>query len=408
MATRRIVLAYSGGLDTSVALHWMQANYGAEVIAFCADVGQRESLEDVRERALATGAAAVHVVPLRDRFLREFALPALQAHATYEGRYLLAAPLSRPLIASRMVELAHEVGAGAVAHGATGKGNDMVRFRTCVTALDASLQVLCPAIDWELKNRQDEFDYALRHGIPGRFDARSLYSVDTNAWGGSIECGPINDISLPAPADAWRLTAGPERWPDSPERVRIGFERGVPTTLQGLPVELTELVESLNVLAGRHGIGRTDIVESRVVGLKTRGLYEAPAATLLLAAHRELESLVLDRETLHYKELTGQRYGELVYYGYWFSDLRRALDAFTATLQEEMTGSIALDLFKGGWTVAGRSAPGSRHEHGVATYEAEDSFDHRASAGFAQVWALPLARTPRPSAAAAVPAGEVR
>lgn len=389
----KIVLAYSGGLDTSVALHWLKERYDAEVVAFCADIGQLESLDDVAARAERTGAAAVHVEPLTDRYLHDFALPALQAHARYEGRYLLAAPLSRPLIAQRMVELAHELGADAVAHGATGKGNDQVRFYSSVRALDPKLEVLAPVIDWELHSREDEIAYAARHGIDVSVSKATPYSIDTNIWGTSIECGDLDDIRIAPPEAAWQLTASPEDTPDQPELVTVGFTRGVPTSLDGAPLALPDLVAALTALGARHGVGRIDIIESRVVGFKTRGIYEAPAATILMAAHAELETLVLDRETLHHKQGMALRYGELVYYGYWFSDLRRAMDGFVSALQHRMDGQITMRLYKGACTVVSRTSPHSRYDNELATYEAGDRFDHRAGAGFAYVWALPIAAT---------------
>jgi len=386
----KIVLAYSGGLDTSVALHWLRERYDAEVIAFCADIGQLESLDDVRDRARRTGASDVFVEPLTDHYLTDFALPALQAHARYENNYLLAAPLSRPLIAQRMVELAHEVGADAVAHGATGKGNDQVRFYTSVAALDRKLTVLAPVIDWELCSREEEIEYAERHGIDVPVAKATPYSIDTNIWGTSIECGQLDDITLPPPADAWQLTAAPRDAPAEPERVTIGFEAGVPVSLGGRRLGLVDLVRELTLLGARHGIGRVDIVESRIVGFKTRGIYEAPAATILMAAHGEMEALVLDRETLHHKQSIALRYAELVYYGLWFSDLRRAFDGFVAQLQGSVNGEVTVELYKAGCTVVSRRSPSSRYDNDLATYEVGDTFDHRAGAGFAYVWSLPI------------------
>lgn len=342
----KIVLAYSGGLDTSVALHWLKERYDAEVIAFCADIGQFESIEDVRLRAEHTGAAKIYIDTLTDRYLQDFALPALQAHARYEGKYLLAAPLSRPLIAQRMVEIAHEVGADAVAHGATGRGNDQVRFYTSVKALDPRLTVLAPAIDWDLRSREEEIEYADRHGINVSVTKSTPYSIDTNIWGTSIECGELDDIRLAPPAKAWQLTTDPRSAPDEPAEVIVGF--------------------------------------------KTRGIYEAPAATILMTAHAELEALVLDRETLHHKQSIALRYAELVYYGYWFSDLRRAFDGFVATLQPRMTGEVTLGLYKGSCAVATRTSVNSRYDNALATYESGDTYDHKAGAGFAYAWALPL------------------
>jgi argininosuccinate synthase len=388
----KIVLAYSGGLDTSVALHWLKEKYDAEIIAFCADIGQLEPLDVVRERALRTGASKVYLEPLTDRYLSDFALPALQAHARYEGKYLVAAPLSRPLIAQRMVEIAHAEGADAVAHGATGKGNDQVRFFTSVTALDSRLKVLAPVIDWELSTRESELAYAREHGIEVSVSKENPYSIDTNIWGTSIECGELDDIAKPPPAHAWQLTADPVTAPDEPEQVSIGFESGVPVSLNGEKLGLADLVARLTTIAARHGVGRVDILESRIVGFKTRGLYEAPAATVLMAAHEELESLVLDRETLHHKQGLALRYAELAYYGYWFSDLRRALDGFNAALQPQVTGEITVRLHKGSATVLTRHSPNSRYSGSLATYEAGDTFDHKAGAGFAYVWSLPLTR----------------
>ncbi|MFI0776303.1 argininosuccinate synthase [Streptomyces sp. NPDC021212] len=388
----KIVLAYSGGLDTSVALHWLKERYDAEIIAFCADIGQLESLEAVKERALRTGASKVYMEPLSDRFLKDFALPALQAHARYENKYLVAAPLSRPLIAQRMVEIAHAEGADAVAHGATGKGNDQVRFYTSVTALDPKLKVLAPVIDWELTTRESEIAYAREHGIEVSVTKENPYSIDTNIWGTSIECGELDDISRPPPARAWQLTADPKAAPEQGEQITIGFEGGVPVTLDGEKLGLTELVSRLTTVAALHGVGRTDIVESRIVGFKTRGIYEAPAATVLMAAHEELEAIVLDRETLHHKQSLGLRYAELAYYGYWFSDLRRGLDGFVSSLQPQVTGEITMEFHKGSCTVVSRTSPNSRYSGALATYEAGDSFDHNAGAGFAYVWSLPLTR----------------
>jgi argininosuccinate synthase len=399
----KIILAYSGGLDTSVALHWLKQRYRAEVIALCADIGQVESLTAVRRRALDTGAADVRLEQLADRFLQKFALPALQAHARYENKYLLAAPLSRPLIAERMVNLAHELGADAVAHGATGKGNDQVRFLTSVKALDPNLPVLTPVIDWELRSRSDELEYARRHGIELPLDDAKAYSIDTNIWGTSIECGELDDLGRPPDRSAWQLTRSPAEAPDAPARVSIGFIRGVPTSLDGERLTLTELVRRLNALGSTHGVGRVDITESRIVGFKTRGIYEAPAATILYFAHAELEALVLDRETLHHKQSIALRYAELAYYGYWFSDLRRALDAYVHTLQQRVTGEITLELYKGSCSVTSRRSLNARYSRTLATYEDGDVFDHKAGAGFAYVWSLPLVTGARQNGASEPP-----
>jgi argininosuccinate synthase len=386
----KIILAYSGGLDTSVALHWLREHYKAEVVAFCADIGQQESLDDVRQRATETGASEVRIEQLTERFLTDFVLPAMQAHARYEDKYLLAAPLSRPLIAQRLVELARELGADAVAHGATGKGNDQVRFYTSVVALNPRLRVLAPVMDWDLKTRDDEITYARQYGIRVPVSQDNLYSIDTNIWGTSIECGELDNVTLAPPANAWQLTHCPRHAPDQPVRVTVGFRNGVPVLLDGRNLPLVELVRRLNVLGAEHGVGRIDITESRIVGFKTRGIYEAPAATILMAAHAELESLVLDRETLHHKQTLALRYAELVYYGYWHSDLRRALDAYVHLLQKAITGEVGVELYKGSCTVVTRTSPNSRYSPSLATYQAGDSFDHHAAAGFSYVWSLPL------------------
>lgn len=387
----KVILAYSGGLDTSVALHWLRESMNAEVVAFCADIGQLESLDSVRDRALRTGAVDVRVECLVDTFLEDFALPALQAQARYEGKYLLAAPLSRPLIAQRMVELAHETGADAVAHGATGKGNDQVRFKASVSALDPSLKVIAPVIEWDMRTRADEVRYAEENHIDVATAKSSPYSIDTNIWGTSIECGALDDVTQSPPSDSWRLTRDATDAPDEPLTLSIGFERGTPVSVDGKAQPLRAIVEQLNMLGSVHGVGRIDITESRIVGFKSRGVYEAPAATILMTAHNELEGLVLEREALHFKQLLSIRYAELVYYGYWFSDLRMAMDAFVQELQKDVTGEIAITLFKGSCVVAGRKSPRARYSSSLATYEEGDSFDHKAGAGFAYAWALSLA-----------------
>lgn len=393
----KIILAYSGGLDTSVALRWLIDKYDAEVIAFCADIGQVESLEEIRRRAEDTGAVEVRLESLTTRFLTEFAMPALQMHARYEGKYLLAAPLSRPLIAQRIVELAHELGADAVAHGATAKGNDQVRFYTSIVALDPGLRILAPVMEWEMKSRADEVEYARRKGIPVPPETASVYSIDTNVWGTSIECGELDHIEREPPADAWQITRPPAKAPDSPTRVTIGFAGGKPIHMDGQHLPLCRIVTELNQLGAQHCIGRIDIIESRIAGIKTRGIYEAPAATILMAAHEELESLVVDRETLHHKQGLALRYAELVYYGYWFSDLRRALDAYSGVIQERINGDVTLELFRGCCTPLSRMSPNARYNMRLATYDAEDSFNHAAGGGFSYIWSLPLRDLPRES-----------
>lgn len=390
-----IVLAYSGGLDTSVALHWLKERYRTDVIAYCSNVGQIEDLTSVADRAKAAGADRVIIEDVREQFLADFAMPALAAGAAYEGKYLLAAPLSRPLIAKRLVEIAHETGADTVAHGATGKGNDQVRFYTSVKALDPSMRVLAPVIDWELTSRSSELEYARQHGIDVGASKSTPYSIDTNVWGTSIECGELDRIDLRPPHDAWQITTDPQAAPDSPQSFAIDFEAGRPIAVNGERADLTTLVTRLSDLAASHGVGRTEILESRIVGFKSRGIYESPAATVLHRARAELEELVFDRETLHHKRSQSDRYAELVYYGYWFSDLRTALDAYYDSLSRRVTGIITGELYKGSIRFTGRQAERfSRYDFALADYQDADTFFHEAGAGFAYCWALPLVRSP--------------
>jgi argininosuccinate synthase len=386
-----IVLAYSGGLDTSVAVHWLKEHYQTEVIAYCANLGQIEDLEAVSKRATAAGASEVIVEDVRDLFLHDYALPALAAGAAYEGKYLLAAPLSRPLIAERLVSIARERGASAVAHGATGKGNDQVRFYTSVRALAPELDILAPVIDWEMTSRGSEIAYADLHGIDVGVSKTTPYSIDTNIWGTSIECGDLDLIDHAPPPDAWQITTAPAQAPDRATTITIEFEAGIPVALDGRKLDLIDLVSELGDTAAANGIGRTEILESRIVGFKSRGIYEAPAATVLLAAHTDLEALVLDRETLHHKRSIADQYAELVYYGYWFTDLRAALDAYCARLAHRVTGTVTVELYKGSARCIGRTSPKyGRYSSALADYEEADTFRHEAGAGFAYCWALPL------------------
>lgn len=386
-----IVLAYSGGLDTSVAVHWLKERYQTEVIAYCANLGQIEDLEAVSKRATAAGASEVIVEDVRDLFLHDYAIPALAAGAAYEGKYLLAAPLSRPLIAERLVSIARERGASAVAHGATGKGNDQVRFYTSVRALAPELDILAPVIDWEMTSRGSEIAYADRHGIDVGVSKTTPYSIDTNIWGTSIECGDLDLIDHAPPPDAWQITTDPVQAPDRATTITIEFEAGIPVALDGRKLDLIDLVSELGDTAAANGIGRTEILESRIVGFKSRGIYEAPAATVLLAARTDLEALVLDRETLHHKRSIADQYAELVYYGYWFTDLRAALDAYCARLAHRVTGTVTVELYKGSARCIGRTSPKyGRYSSALADYEEADTFRHEAGAGFAYCWALPL------------------
>lgn len=386
----KIVLAYSGGLDTSVALRWLADRYQADVYAYCANVGQLEDVAEVEAKALATGASGVLVEDVRGMFLTDYVWPALRANAAYDRQYLLAAPLSRPLICDRTVRYARSIGADAIAHGATGKGNDQVRFACGIAALAPHARVIVPLLEWDLHSRDDEIAYAARHGIPVAAGNQRPYSVDTNIWGSSIECGVLDDIGREPPDDIYLMTDDPERTEAPPEEVSIEFVSGLPTGMNGTACEPAEMVTALNAMAGRHGIGRIDILENRVVGFKTRGVYESPAGTVLHVAHRELESVVLDRDTLHLAERLSQRYGELVYDGLWFSPLRRSLDAFFEEAQAPVTGSIALRLAKGRIGVLRRDSGNSLYDRAFASYGDDDLFDHQAGSGFAYASSVPL------------------
>ncbi|MFE7581500.1 argininosuccinate synthase [Streptomyces gardneri] len=385
----KIVLAYSGGLDTSLALSWLQRTYDAEVIAFCADLGQSEDLAEARSRAERNGAAKVYVEDLRHEFLTRYAFRALRADAVYEGKYFMAASLSRPLIAKRLVEIAREEGAQAVAHGATGKGNDQVRFYAGITALDPGMRIISPVLEWDLNTRAAQIAYARTHGVQTPAFKSSPYSRDTNLWGSSVECGPLDDILLAPPEEVYTATVPPESAPEEPEFVRLTFERGVPTHLDGEALGPVELVERLAERAGRHGVGRIDIMENRLVGLKVRGVYESPAATVLYEAHRELENLVLERELFQYKAEMGRRYAQLIYDAKWFTGLRTSLDAFFTDVQERVGGTVTVKLFKGSVTTVSRSSPHSLYHPDYASYEAENEFDQRAGEGFSYIWSMP-------------------
>ena len=386
--TDRIVLAYSGGLDTSVALRWLADEYGAEVIALLVDVGQGIDRELVLERAEAAGAAEVVIADARDEFASDFVLPVLQAGALYEGRYPLVSALSRPLIARHLVETARAHDAGAVAHGCTGKGNDQVRFETAVAALAPDLAVLAPVRDWGM-TREQEIAYAHEHGIEVPVKSGEAYSIDHNLWGRSIEAGPLEDPWIAPPEQAFALTTSPDRALPAPQEVTISFEAGVPVAVDGEPLDLVSLIGRAGALAGAHGVGRVDMIENRLVGIKSREVYEVPAATLLLTAYQGVEELVCERDLAHAKAGLAQRYADLVYNGLWYSPLRLALAAFMGTASATVTGEARVRMFRGSCQIVGRRATGSLYDHGLATYEEGDSFQHGAAAGFIHVWSLP-------------------
>ncbi len=385
---KTVVLAYSGGLDTSVCVKWL-VERGWRVVAFMADVGQGDPAPAAIRRAKAAGASRVIVRDLRREFVADFVWPSLQAHAVYEGGYLLATALSRPLIAKHLVDVAHALKARAVAHGCTGKGNDQVRFELTVRALDPRLELIAPVREWAFRSREEQIDYAHRHGIPIDVTKRSPYSIDQNVWGTSIEAGVMEDPWREPPLDTYRSIRPPVRAAVRPQTVSVAFTRGVPTHVNGRRLDSVRLIEALNALGGRHGIGRTDMIESRVVGIKSREVYEAPAGTILLTAHQELERLVLDRELLFVKEGLALTYARLVYGGLWYTPLKRALDAFVGDTQRVVTGSVRVTLYRGRCQVVGRRSPHGLYRERLATYSAKSTFDQRAAEGFIKLLGLP-------------------
>jgi len=386
----KIVLAYSGGLDTSVILRWLIEEYGCEVVAFCADLGQAEELATVRERATGTGASEVVVDDLREEFVRDFVFPMLRANAVYEAGYLLGTSIARPLIAKRQVEIARATGAAAVAHGATGKGNDQVRFELTYYALEPGITVIAPWRTWDLKARSDLIAYAERHKIPVPVTREKPYSSDRNLLHISHEGGILEDPWREPYADMFVLTIAPEQAPDTPEYVEIDYQGGDPVAVNGTRLSPAALLAELNTVGGRHGIGRLDLVENRYVGMKSRGVYETPGGTLLHAAHRAVESLTLDREVMHLRDSLVPRYAEMVYYGYWFSPERRMLQAAIDESQRGVTGTARLKLYKGAATVAGRRADRSLYDPEIATFEAGSIYDQKDAEGFIKLAALRL------------------
>jgi len=385
----RIVLAYSGGLDTSVAVPWLAEHYKAEVICATLDLGQGKELESVRERALAAGAIRCHVLDAREEFADKYILPALQAGAIYEGSYPLATALGRPLIARKLVEIARIEGANSIAHGCTGKGNDQVRIDVSARALMPGVRVIAPAREWGM-TRPDEIEYARKRGIPVPVTVASPYSTDANLWGRSIECGVLEDPWVEPPADVYTLTKDPAQCPDAPAYIELRFEKGVPVAVNGVPMSFVDLIASVGTIAGAHGVGRIDMVENRLVGIKSREIYEAPAAVVLHMAHRELEGFVSPRDLLRLKQEMSLKYADMVYNGVWYSPVREAIDALVANIQQRVTGVIRVKLFKGSSHVVGRKSPYALYDHGLATYDESDTFDHGAAVGFIKIFGLPI------------------
>jgi len=386
----KVVLAYSGGLDTSVIVPWLRENYGCEVVCFTANVGQGEELDGLEAKAIASGASQCIIQDLREEFARDYIFPVLRAGAVYERKYLLGTSMARPVIAKHQVEVAHQVGADALAHGATGKGNDQVRFELTYAALDPRLRVIAPWREWEIRSREDAIAFARSRQIPIVASEKSIYSRDSNLWHISHEGGMLEDPWLEPDEEMYQISVSPESAPDQPEYLQIDFESGLPVAVNGTRLSPASLVEMLNVIGGRHAIGRADMVEGRLVGMKSHGVYETPAGTILLAAHRELESIVMDRDTMHFKDLIALKYAELVYYGMWFSPLREALDAFVVSTQGPVTGSVRMKLYKGNLIPAGRQSEFSLYREDFATFGMENVYDQSDAEGFIHLFGLPL------------------
>ncbi len=385
----KVVLAYSGGVDTSVAIRWLKEKYATDVITLTIDVGNERDFTAIEQKALKVGAVKALTVDAKSTFLKDYCFPALQADAIYEGQYTLATALSRPLMAKLLAEVAVKEGASAVAHGCTGKGNDQVRFEVSIDALAPGLKVIAPAREWGM-TREETIRYAQRYNIPLPITVASPYSIDENLWGKSIECGVLEDPWVEPPADAYTLTKSPDKAPDKPEYIEIGFEQGIPVSLNGQKPDAISLVRRLSELAGGHGVGRVDHIENRLVGIKSREIYEAPAATVLLQAHLALEALTLTKDQARFKQKVATEYADLIYNGMWFTGLRDDLAAYVASTQRFVTGTVRVKLFKGSSTVVGRQSPYSLYSHGLATYDKGDQFDQSASPGFIQIWGLPV------------------
>ena len=386
---KKVVLAYSGGVDTSVCIPYLMQEWGvSEVITLAADLGQGDELEPVREKALKSGASESLVADVKESFIRDYAFPAIQANALYENRYPLGTALARPLIAKVLVEAAEKYGADAIAHGCTGKGNDQVRFDVSVAALNPHLKILAPAREWGM-SREETIAYGEKFGIPSPVKKSSPYSIDKNLLGRSIEAGILEDPAMEPPEEIYEMTKAIVDTPNEPEYIEIGFTKGIPTTINGQPKNPVELIEQLNQLAGNHGIGRIDMIENRLVGIKSREIYESPAMTVLIHAHRDLESLTLTADVSHYKRGIEETYTKLVYNGLWYSPLKTALDAFIVQTQERVSGTVRIKLFKGNAIIVGRSSDRTLYTPDLATYGAEDQFDHKAAEGFIYVWGLP-------------------
>jgi argininosuccinate synthase len=386
---RKDVLAYSGGLDTSIIIPWLKETYGCEVVAMIGDVGQQEDLQAAQRKALATGASSATIEDLREEFITGYIWPTLRAGAVYEHKYLLGTSFARPVLAKRQAEIGLKLGADALAHGCTGKGNDQVRFELAYKAIAPGLQIIAPWREWKIHSREDALAYASEHNVPVEQTKANLYSRDRNIWHLSHEGGVLEDPANAPEESMWQWIVSPERAPDKPVEVEIGFESGTPVSVNGKKLGPVALIDELNALAAAHGVGRIDLLENRLVGIKSRGAYETPGGTLLVMAHRELEALCVDRETAHYAQMLSLRYAELVYYGLWFTELRRALDAFFTSMQERVSGSVGLRLYKGNTSVTFRKSPYSLYKKDLASFRM-DAYNPKDAEGFINLFALPV------------------
>ena len=386
--TRKIVLAYSGGLDTSVLLKWLQQKYDAEVVTVTLDVGQQEDLEPIGEKAKNLGAIKHYSIDAKEEFVKNYVFPAIKANALYEGKYPVSTALSRPLIAEKLIEVARKEDADAIAHGCTGKGNDQVRIEVSAKALAPEIEVIAPVREWNM-TRDAEIEFAKKNGIPIPVDVDKPYSVDQNLWGRSIECGILEHPDVEPPEEIYEWTVSPEKAPDKPEYVTIRFNNGVPTALNGDEIDPVSLIEALNDVAGKHGVGRIDHIEDRLVGIKSREIYECPAALVIIEAHKDLEKLVLTRHEVSFKHQVDALWSTLVYTGLWMDPLRGDLDAFIEMTQKRVCGEVKIKLYKGGFHIVGRSSPLSLYDLNLATYNIESKFDQASSKGFIELWGLP-------------------
>lgn len=390
---KKVVLAYSGGLDTSIIIPWLKENYdGCEVIAMAADLGQGEELSGLEERAIGTGASKLYVEDLKEELVNEFIIPCLKANAVYEGKYLLGTSFARPIIAKRLVEIAAKENADAIAHGCTGKGNDQVRFELGIKAFAPGMKIIAPWRLWDIKSRDEEIDYAIEKNIPIKLTRETNYSKDRNLWHLSHEGLDLEDpANEPMYDKILELSVSPEKAPDEPTYVTLSFEKGIPTKIDGVEYSPVEIIQKLNELGGKNGIGIVDLVENRLVGMKSRGVYETPGGTILYYAHKEIESLCLDRETAHYKELVSVKFGELVYFGQWYTPLREALSAFVDKTQETVTGEVKLKLYKGNIMTAGITSPYSLYSEEIATFGEDEVYNQKDAEGFINLFGLPIA-----------------